>query len=305
MELSLKSIGSARVVLIAGPTASGKSAAALQLAEEAGRGGRPTRIINADAMQVYAGLRVLTSRPTIGDEARSPHRLYGHVSPSVRYSVGAWLDDVVPALAEARAADALAIVVGGTGLYFKALTEGLAAVPDIPPEIRALWFERMQGEGVAALHALLAERDPASGALVRPTDPQRVLRALEVFEVTGLTLEQRQAEPPAPPLVPLERSAAFVFVAERSKLHGRVDERFDRMVAEGAMEEVRALLALRLDPNLPAMKAIGVREFAAVLGAETRLDAAISKAKTETRRYAKRQDTWFRNQMPGWQRVPA
>jgi tRNA dimethylallyltransferase len=303
MELSLDAIGSARTVLIAGPTASGKSAGALALADAAARDGRAAWIVNADAMQVYDGFRVLTARPLKADEARVPHRLYGHVPPGVRYSVGAWLEDIAPVLREAKTTGALPIVVGGTGLYFKALTEGLVAIPDIPLDVRARWAERLQHEGVAALHALLAERDPASAAAVRPSDPQRVLRALEVFEVTGSTLGERQGTPSLPPLISQAEAAAFVIDVDRATLHGRIEERFDRMVGEGALEEVRALLTLGLDENLPAMKAIGVREFSATLRGEMTLEAAIAKAKIETRRYAKRQDTWFRHQTRDWRRL--
>ena len=172
-------------MLIAGPTASGKSAAAVRLAEEAARHGRVAWIVNADAMQVYDALRVVTARPTVADEARAPHRLYGHVPARVRYSAGAWLADAEIVLKEAGKAGALAILTGGTGLYFKAATEGLAAVPAIPREIRERWAARLKDEGVARLHALLTDRDPASAASIRSSDPQRTLRALEVLEATG------------------------------------------------------------------------------------------------------------------------
>ena len=303
MELSLDATGSARVVLIAGPTASGKSAAALRLAEEAARRGRAAWMVNADAMQVYGGLRVLTARPSDADEKRVPHRLYGHVPPATRYSVGAWLTDVALVLKEAEAAGAMAIAVGGTGLYFKALTEGLAALPEIPLDVRARWAGRLQSEGVAALHAVLAAADASSAAAIRPSDPQRVLRALEVFEVTGSTLDERQGTPPLPPLVSPAETAAFVIEVDRAMLHRRIEERFDRMVGAGALDEVRALVARGLASELPAMKAIGVREFAAVLRGEIPLEAAIARAKLETRRYAKRQSTWFRHQMRDWRRI--
>ncbi len=299
----MEKIGSARAVLIAGPTASGKSAAALRLAEEASRRGRAAWIVNADAMQVYDGLRIVTARPSDADEKRVPHRLYGHVPPETRYSVGAWLENIASVLREAAAAGALVIAVGGTGLYFKALTEGLAAIPDISPEVRTRWAQRIETEGVAALHVVLAERDPASAAAIRPSDSQRVLRALEVLEATGRPLDEWQRMPPLPPSLSFDETAAFVIEADRSTLHQRIEERFDRMVGAGAIEEVRALLARRLDADLPAMKAIGVREFAAVLREEIPLDAAIAKAKMETRRYAKRQSTWFRHQMKDWRRL--
>ena len=303
MELSLNAIGSARAVLIAGPTASGKSAAALRLAEDAGRRGRAAWIVNADAMQVYDGLRVLTARPSAEDEARVPHRLYGHVSPATRYSVGAWLSDVGNVLREADAASALVIAVGGTGLYFKALTEGLAAIPEIPADVRERLAERLENGGAAALHAALSKLDPAAGATLRPSDPQRVLRALEVFEVTGRPLSEWQKMPPTAPLLPMRDAASFVIEPERSLLYRRIEERFDRMASAGGVEEVRALLAQNFDKDLPAMKAIGVREFASFIRGEQTLAAAVTKAKTESRRYAKRQSTWFRHQMKDWRRL--
>lgn len=299
----MSAVGSARAVLIAGPTASGKSAAAMALAEEAARAGRVAWIVNADAMQAYAGLRLLTARPSAEDEARVPHRLYGHVSPAVRYSVGAWLADIAVVLDEARTAGAMVIAVGGTGLYFKALTEGLAAIPETPADVRARWSERLRAEGVAALHVALTELDPATAATLRPSDPQRILRALEVFEATGRPLAEWQNVPPLPPLVSPAETAAFVLDVDRETLYRRIEARFDRMVGEGALAEVEALIAQKLDPNLPAMKAIGVREFSAVLRGELPLDAAIAKAKMESRRYAKRQSTWFRHQMRDWRRL--
>lgn len=303
MELSLDAIGSARAVLIAGPTASGKSAAALALAAEAAERGRVAWIANADAMQVYDGLRILTARPGAEDEARVPHRLYGHVSPTTRYSVGAWLADIAEVFREADSAGALVIAVGGTGLYFKALTEGLAAIPDIPKDVRSRLAKRLESEGASALHAALSKLDPASGASLRPSDPQRVLRALEVLEVTGRPLGEWQKTPPAAPLISLDETASFVIEPERAILYRRIEERFDRMASAGAIEEVRVLLAQSLDTDLPAMKAIGVREFAAFIRGELTLDAAVAKAKTESRRYAKRQSTWFRHQMKDWRRI--
>ncbi len=291
------------MVLIAGPTASGKSAVALALADEARRHGRAAWIVNADAMQVYDALRVVTARPGGAEEARALHFLYGHVPAAIRYSVGAWLADVEPVLHEAERAAALAIVVGGTGLYFKALTEGIAAIPAIPKEIRAHWAERLREEGADRLHAVLAARDSASAAAIRPSDPQRILRALEVLDATGRSLDGWRKEPPTGRLAPFDATARFVLETERPELHRRIAERFDRMVGAGALKEVEALLAQRLDPELPAMKAIGVRSFAAHLRGEVSLEAAVATAKTETRRYAKRQMTWFRNQMPDWPRL--
>jgi tRNA dimethylallyltransferase len=303
MRLSWDLIGSARAVLIAGPTASGKSALALSLADEAKRHGRVVWIVNADAMQVYDGLRIITARPGPSEEARFLHRLYGHVPPSQRYSVGAWLADFSVVLREATAADALVIAVGGTGLYFKAATGGLAAIPDIPADIRANWAGRITNEGPEALHAVLAERDPASAAAIGPGDPQRILRALEVFDATGRALSDWQRMPPLPPPLSGEDAAAFVIEPERKELYRRIEKRFDAMVEHGAIKEVRALLARNLDKDLPVLKAIGVREFTAVIRGEADVTAAIEKAKTESRRYAKRQTTWFRHQMRDWTRV--
>jgi tRNA dimethylallyltransferase len=304
MEISLGAVGKARAVLIAGPTASGKSAVALRLVEEAARQGRSTWIVNADAMQVYDALRVTTARPTAEDETRAPHKLYGHVPASARYSVGAWLADAEAVLKEAERAGALAVVTGGTGLYFRALTEGLAEIPAIPREKRAEWAARLRAEGIAGLHALLAERDPASAESIRPSDPQRTLRALEVLDATGRPLSEWQKMKSAPPLVGAD-VPRLVLEPERAELHRRIEVRFDRMVAEGALAEVEALLARNLNSDLPVMKAIGVRAFAAHLRDEVTLESAIATAKAETRRYAKRQSTWFRNQMQEWPRVAA
>jgi tRNA dimethylallyltransferase len=303
MEISLSALGTARAVLIAGPTASGKSAVALKLAEDAARSGRAAWIVNADAMQVYDALRVVTARPTAADERRAPHRLYGHVPASVRYSAGAWLADAEAVLKEAEAAGALAIVTGGTGLYFKALTDGLAAMPAIPREVRAQWEARLGAEGVERMHAFLAQRDPSSAEAIRPSDKQRTLRALEVLDATGRPLSDWQRMTASPPLIG-PTVPRFVLETERAALHKRIEARFDKMVMDGALREVEALLERNLDPELPVMKAIGVRAFAAHLRGDVPLDAAIASAKTETRRYAKRQSTWFRNQMPDWPRVP-
>jgi tRNA dimethylallyltransferase len=253
-------------------------------------------------MQVYDALRVLTARPSAAEEACVPHRLYGHVPAETRYSVGAWLADMENVLGEAANHGALVVAVGGTGLYFKALTEGIAAIPAIPAEVRRRSTERLQAEGAAALHAELAERDPDSAASIQRSDGQRVLRALEVLEATGAGLSTWQRQGQRPPLLSPDGSVRLILDIPRTTLHARIEERFDRMVGEGAIKEVRALLARGLDPNLPAMKAIGVRAFAACLRREISLEAAIAQAKAETRRYAKRQSTWLRNQMRDWPR---
>jgi tRNA dimethylallyltransferase len=289
--------GGRRAVLIAGPTASGKSALALALAEELGG-----TVINADSMQVYDGLRILSARPTPEEEARVPHRLYGHVPPSERYTVARWLADATAAIAAVRAEGRLPIVVGGTGLYFKALTEGIAAVPPIPDELRARLAAEAEADGISALHARLATLDAEAAERLSPNDTTRVLRALEVVEATGRPLADWQREEGAPPVVNVAEARTIVLEPDRAELYARIDRRFDQMVAAGALEETRALLGRGVAPSLPAMKAIGIREFAAHLAGTLSLEDAIAKAKMESRRYAKRQGTWFRNQMGDWDR---
>ena len=278
-------------LLIAGPTASGKSAFALQ---EAAKGGV---VINADASQVYDGWRVLTARPSAEEEAEAPHRLYGHVDPARRYSVGDWLRDLEPVLAECRAAGLRPIIVGGTGLYFMALTEGLADIPPPSEAIRAAVDARLKAEGLAALAAVLTARDPATAATTDLQNPMRVTRALEVLEATGRGLAHWRAATP-PPLV---REAEKVLIApEREALYARCDARFDGMLAAGAVKEAREMAARGLAPALPAMKAVGAPELFAYLAGEITLDEAAERAKQATRNYAKRQMTWMRNRMKGW-----
>ena len=287
-----------RAILIAGPTASGKSAAALELARRLGG-----TIINADSMQVYRELSILTARPTAGEEAELPHRLFGSVSAVEAYSVGRWLKDAASALRETWEAGRLPILAGGTGLYFKALTQGLAPVADIPPEVRTYWRAEAERLGPAALHAELRGRDPALAARLVATDPQRILRALEVIDATGVSLAEWQGET-APPVLCAEAALKIVVAPEREPLYAAIDARFDRMMAEGALEEARALARLGLDPGLPAMRAHGVRELLAYLAGAISLDEAVAKAKTSSRRYAKRQMTWARRFMADWEWVP-
>ena len=285
-------------ILIAGPTASGKSSAALELAESL-----QGTVINADSMQVYRELAVLTARPTSADIERAPHRLYGTISAAEVYSVGSWLEDVARAIAEASDAGRVPILVGGTGLYFKALTEGLAPIPDVPPEIREHWRERAEAQGAEQLHRELAARDPAMAARLKPTDPQRIVRALEVIDATAVSLAEWQGAS-ALPVLPPHGVLRLVVAPERAPLYAAIDARFEAMIGQGALEEVTALLALGLDPGLPAMRAHGVRELGAYLAGANSLDEAIAKAKTETRRYAKRQMTWLRRFMTDWDWVP-
>ena len=250
-------------------------------------------------MQVYRDLRIITARPTPADEARVPHLLYGHVDAAENYSVGRWCVDVRAALAQAKGGGRLPILVGGTGLYFKALTQGLSAVPATPAEIRAAMRGRLDAEGAAALHAELARRDPEMAGRLKPGDRMRVARALEVLEATGRSLAAWQREGMSPILGPARALKVFLAL-DRAELHRRIDVRFDAMLAAGALEEVRALAARGLDPLLPAMKAHGVPWLRRHLVGEITLAEAAEGAKLDTRRYTKRQATWFRHQMPGW-----
>lgn len=281
-------------VLIAGPTASGKSALALWLARE-----RPSLIVNADSMQVYRDLRILTARPTPADEHHAPHRLYGHVDGAVNYSVGRYLADADAALREAQSQNLLPIFVGGTGLYFKALAQGLSEIPPVSAAIRDRIRRESEGQPTEALHVALGERDPESAARLRPNDRLRVQRALEVFAATGQPIGAFHGRRRPGPL---DRAPTIrVFLApERSDLRSRIDTRFRAMVEQGALEEARALGLRGLDPMLPVMRAHGVPGLLAHLRGELSLEEAILRGQADTRRYAKRQFTWFRHQMPGW-----
>jgi tRNA dimethylallyltransferase len=285
-------------VLIAGPTASGKSALAISLAQRLGG-----TVINADSMQVYRDLRIITARPTPEEEAEAPHRLFGHIDAATNYSAGLWLADAAAALAEITAAGRTPIFAGGTGLYFKALLQGLSDIPKVPDDIRAR--VRTEAEGIApeALHARLAARDPVTAVRLRPSDPQRILRALEVFEATGLPLRHFQDRRGAP-LLDAETCACVFLEPDRKELHRRIDARFDAMMAQGALDEVTALAASNLDPALPAMRAHGVPGLITYLRGELSLDDAIAKGKLDTRHYSKRQFTWFRHQLPQFKWMP-
>ena len=277
-----------RALLIAGPTASGKSALALEKA--AGLGGI---VINADALQVYAPLRILSARPSREEEARVPHRLYGHVGAEQPYSVASWLAEARREMAGAWEQGLVPIVTGGTGLYFRALEQGLAPVPEIPEQVRARW-RSFEGD----LHAELGRRDPAMASKLLPTDRQRLSRALEVVDATGRSLLdwQKDGQDQAP-LAGVTVERIFVDVP-REDLHARAEARFDAMMAAGALEEARAMAGL--DPMLPAMKAIGLPELIAHIRGEMTLDEAVTRAKAATRQYIKRQLTWWRGQMAHW-----
>ena len=284
-------------LLIAGPTASGKSALALTLAQKAGG-----VVINTDSMQVYRDLRVLTARPTVEEEALVPHRLYGHVDASINFSAGAWVGDAAKMLDEARAQNRLPIFVGGSGLYFKALARGLSAVPPIPPEVRNSVRARLEHDGVEALHAELARRDPVSAGRLKPRDRSRIARALEVVEATGRSLTDWHREG-LPPLLPPGEFTALFLSPERDALYARIDTRFDAMLKAGALEEVERLAARKLDSLLPAMKAHGAPALIRHLEGRLTLEEAATIGRADTRHYAKRQFTWFRHQLPEFEWV--
>ncbi|MCB1393801.1 tRNA (adenosine(37)-N6)-dimethylallyltransferase MiaA [Nitrobacter sp.] len=279
-------------VLIAGPTASGKSALALSLAERTGG-----IVINTDSMQVYRDLRIITARPTPEEEVRVPHRLYGHVDAGVNCSAGMWVADAGTALAEARAQNRLSIFVGGSGLYFKALTRGLSAVPPIPPQVRDDVRARLERDGAEALHAVLGRCDPAAAQRLKPRDRVRIARALEVIEATGRSLTDWHRDG-LPPLLPPRCVKAVFLAPDRDALYARIDARFGAMLTAGALEEVAALAQRRLDPLLPAMKAHGVPALIRHLRGEISLAEAAEIGRADTRHYAKRQFTWFRHQLP-------
>jgi len=284
-------------VLIAGPTASGKSALALELAQNTGG-----VVINTDSMQVYRDLRILTARPTVAEEALAPHRLYGHVDAAVNFSAGAWVAEAAGVLAEAQAEKRLPIFTGGSGLYFKALTRGLSAVPPIPAEVRESVRARLQRDGVEALHAELAGRDPAAAERLKPRDRARIARALEVVEATGRALTDWHRDG-LPPLLPQGEFHALFLAPERDRLYARIDARFDAMLAAGALEEVAALADRQLDPLLPAMKAHGVPALIRHLRGDITREQAAEIGRADTRHYAKRQFTWFRHQLPEFEWV--
>lgn len=285
-----------RIWLIAGPTASGKSALALSLAEAVGG-----EIVNADSMQLYAGLRVLTAGPSPEEVARAPHHLFGMVDPAEGWSVGRWQRAANATLTEIAAQGRDAIVVGGTGLYIRALTHGLAEIPAVSADVRRSVGAEFEAMGEAAFRARLADADPAAAIRIAPGDRQRLARAWEVYVATGTSLTDHQAR--AQGALPAGSWSAVAIDPPRDGLYARCDARLAAMIAHGALDEVRDLMARNLAPDLPAMKAVGVRELAAHLRGESSLEAALAAAQQETRRYAKRQTTWMRGQMADWQRL--
>jgi tRNA dimethylallyltransferase len=277
-------------ILIAGPTASGKSELAERLARRYGG-----VVVNADSMQVYRGLTVLTAQPDAAMRAAVQHSLFGHVPPERAYSVGQWLTDAKATAKQVARQDDIPVFVGGTGLYFRALERGLSPIPEPDPEIRRYWRGRAM-EGGPALHRELARRDPESAACIAPGDTQRIVRSLEIFDSTGRPISQFRhiAGESLPALAEAQR---LVIQVPADRLRQRIDERFDRMMDSGALAEVQALALLGLDPTLPAMKAIGVPQLLKYLGGSSSLADAVEAAKTATRQFAKRQRTWFRNQL--------
>ena len=285
-----------RVILIGGPTASGKSALALELARRIGG-----EIVNADSMQLYRDLHVLTARPTPAEEALAPHHLYGVADAADAWSAGRWLSAATRCLADIARRGRPAIVVGGTGLYLRALTDGLAPTPAIPAEVRQLAAQTFDRLGEAEFRASLRERDPAAEARISTGDRQRLSRAWEVFEFTSRSLTDWQSATEGG--LPSETVSTVLLEPPRPELYARCDARVVQMVASGALDEARALADRELDPVLPAMKAVGLRELARHLDAELTLDQAVALAQQATRNYAKRQMTWFRRQTPGWARI--
>ena len=292
-------MGEPKTILIAGPTAAGKSALAIKLAERTGG-----VVVNADSMQVYRELSVLTARPSALEEAAVPHRLYGHVSAAEAYSVGRYIADVERQRDALRQEGRRMIIVGGTGLYLKALLEGLSPIPTIPIDIRRHWRNVEREGGATAVRAALLQRDAAMAARLDPNDGQRMVRALEVLEATGRSLADWQRVPGVPILIEAQ-TMGLVVTMQREALIGRCDQRFDTMMERGALDEVRQLAALALGPELPAMRALGVRPLLSHMQGEADLQTAILAAKIETRQYTKRQTTWLSRNMMSWKWINA
>ncbi|WP_395942218.1 tRNA (adenosine(37)-N6)-dimethylallyltransferase MiaA [Brevundimonas aurantiaca] len=285
------------VTLIAGPTASGKSALALKMARETG-----AVIINADSQQLYADLRILTARPSPEDEAQAEHRLYGVADAAEAWSVGKWSRAALAILAELRAENRPAILVGGTGLYFTALTRGLADIPPVASAVRDQVEADFLVQGEALFRTRLAEIDPAAAQAIEAGDRQRLVRAMSVHAATGRPLTAWKSQ--TQPLLAPESWTGLVIEPDRQVLYADCDRRADLMVENGALDEVRRLVARDLSPALPAMKAVGVRELAACVSGALDREAAVAALKQATRNYAKRQLTWFRNQCRDWSRIP-
>lgn len=287
-----------RALFIAGPTASGKSTFALEVAER--RGGI---IINADSMQVYHDLPVLTACPSKEEQGRAPHRLYEFLDGSEVCSAAFWAEAAIKEIESAWANDKLPILVGGTGMYFKVLLDGIAKIPEIPGEIRVAVRKECAEHGSAALHTQLLSVDPVTAERLAPGDSQRISRAVEVMRATGVPLSEWHKNTEPGPMMELDRAGHIdkhVIIPERAELYNRCDKRFDLMIQAGAVEEVEALADRKLSPELPIMRALGVPPLLAYLNGEIGLEEASEEAKMQTRRFAKRQLTWLRNQFSHW-----
>lgn len=282
-------------ILIAGPTASGKTALAVALSKALGGA-----VINADSMQVYADLPILSARPDVSEQDGVDHHLFGHVDGAVNYSAGKWRDDAARAIVRVREAGQVPVITGGTGLYFKSVLQGLSDIPAVPDAVRQRVRDSAEGCDAEALHAQLKAVDPKLAQRIKPADQQRIVRALEVFEASGQPLSSFQ-DNRGEPLLNAEDCIAVFLEPDRPVLRERINLRFDRMIANGALEEVRILMERGVDPQLPVMRALGVPGLLDHLRGELALDQAIEKGKGDTRRYAKRQFTWFRHQLPDFQ----
>jgi len=280
------------LIIIGGPTGSGKSALALDLAERIGGA-----IVNADSMQQYRDLRIITARPTLNDHRRAPHFLYGHLPAEKPGSVGQWLRQATRVIDEIKSQERTPIVVGGTGLYLRALLRGIADVPDVPSEIRVATSERFDELGVPGFHQELTKRDPEQAALLEPGDRQRLIRAAEVLEATGKSLLYWRAQPRQHVLLP-EPIVGVALMPPRAALHGRIEQRLQAMIDAGAFDEIEALRSKKLSPDLPLMKAVAVPELLAHLEGRLDLVTAVERAAAKTRQFAKRQMTWLRHQLP-------
>ncbi len=286
-------------LFIHGPTASGKTELAIAIAKAL-----DGEIVNADSMQVYHDLRLLTARPSAAEEASVPHHLFGHVDARERYSTGRWLADARRTLADIQRRGKVAIFVGGTGLYFLSMIEGLSDIPPVPEEVRAEVRNLLQDKGIAGLHDRLQGVDPVMAGRLAVNDRQRIMRAYEVWLATGRAMSELQK---APKSVLLEDGEwlGVALTPPRSRLYARIDRRFEVMMMRGAMDEARALMARDLDPELPAMKAHGMPWLAKFIRGEISPEEAAENAKRDTRRYAKRQFTWIGRQFPFWPRIPS
>ena len=284
------------IVFIAGPTASGKSAWALELAKTFNG-----EIINADAMQVYEDLQILSARPTISEMQGVPHHLFGHIAGNIRYSTGQWLREVQPVILDCLAREVVPILVGGTGLYFKALLEGLAKVPAISQDVFESVETILENEGIASLREEALRVDPRATQRILGDDPQRLSRIVSVYRDTGRPLSVWQSE--TRPIIPKQFCQCAVLIPDRSALYERINARFENMITSGGLNEAKSVFAKNYDNSLPIMKAIGVRQLQGYFAGDTNLDDSIALASRDTRRFAKRQLTWFRGQARNWQNV--